>query len=679
MNRSLLAGGAALLLLWAACKDQSSGGGSSAKQDGRDGREVQPDPFAIPDNPRPPSARWGEAEELAKDLATARHPSDGQGEAWLIDPEGERLAKGQALARTPGSWTLHYAGGELGIAVGGALLFLPEPFWGWSAPQTSVRERLGYTRVSTEAQGVELVLHDEGPRLRIEIAGRTLEPGEIIRIEYGADGAGALADVQAEKDARLWLSVDGDGDGVPQVLVGSPSIEVAPGPPAMLELLVRGAARVGATTELVANVLDAFGNPVQVEGTLELGRIPKGWEIPAALPLKAGRAVHSFECLDPGIVRLSGRIEVEGQSLEDEANPLWIGELAPQVLWADLHGHSGLSDGTGTPEDWYLYARDVALLDVAALTDHDHFGVLFLDQNPDLWDRIQGTTADFHEPGRFVTVLGYEWTSWIHGHRHVLHFEDTAPLRSSLDPAFGDPRLLANALKGEAAMLLAHHTAGEPVATNWSFAPDPEVEPLVEVLSVHGSSEARDAPRTVRGARDGYFVRDQLARGVRFGFVGSGDSHDGHPGLAHLSPMYGARPAGTGRDRELGTGGLAGILCEERTRPAVLASLRARRAYATSGPRTLLRATVNGAPSGQIVALADLAEPPRLDVIAIADGHFERIDLVTSWDGVRSQALNGRKFQGSLDLPGAEPGGWAYLRLLQTDRGQVLSSPVFFE
>ena len=105
-------------------------------------------------------------------------------------------------------------------------------------------------------------------------------------------------------------------------------------------------------------------------------------------------------------------------------------------------------------------------------------------------------------------------------------------------------------------MLLAHHTAGEPVATNWSFAPDPEVEPLVEVLSVHGSSEARDAPRTVRGARDGYFVRDQLARGVRFGFVGSGDSHDGHPGLAHLSPMYGARPTATGRTRELGTGGL---------------------------------------------------------------------------------------------------------------------------
>jgi len=33
-----------------------------------------------------------------------------------------------------------------------------------------------------------------------------------------------------------------------------------------------------------------------------------------------------------------------------------------------------LSDGTGTPEDYFAYARDVAALDVIALTDHDHWG-----------------------------------------------------------------------------------------------------------------------------------------------------------------------------------------------------------------------------------------------------------------------------------------------------------------
>ncbi|MGH9337934.1 MAG: DUF3604 domain-containing protein, partial [Vicinamibacteria bacterium] len=97
-------------------------------------------------------------------------------------------------------------------------------------------------------------------------------------------------------------------------------------------------------------------------------------------------------------------------------------ESIPRILWGDLHGHSQLSDGTGTPEDFFLYARDVAALDVVALTDHDHWGMVFLDANPGLWKTIEETARRFDEPGRFVALLGYEWTSWIHGHRHVLYF-----------------------------------------------------------------------------------------------------------------------------------------------------------------------------------------------------------------------------------------------------------------
>ena len=46
--------------------------------------------------------------------------------------------------------------------------------------------------------------------------------------------------------------------------------------------------------------------------------------------------------------------------LTGSANPLVVSATLPRVYWGDLHGHSGLSDGTGTPEDFYLYARDVA-------------------------------------------------------------------------------------------------------------------------------------------------------------------------------------------------------------------------------------------------------------------------------------------------------------------------------
>ena len=117
-------------------------------------------------------------------------------------------------------------------------------------------------------------------------------------------------------------------------------------------------------------------------------------------------------------------------------------DVAP-VRWGDFHGHSNLSDGTGTPEDFLDYARDVAGLDAVCLTDHDHWGMLALDEYPELWERVRAATESRYEPGRFVTVLGYEWTNWIHGHRHVLYFgKEGGEVLSSIDERYETPAQL---------------------------------------------------------------------------------------------------------------------------------------------------------------------------------------------------------------------------------------------
>jgi hypothetical protein len=348
--------------------------------------------------------------------------------------------------------------------------------------------------------------------------------------------------------------------------------------------------------------------------------------------------------------------------LAAESNPLFVDPHAPRLLWADLHGHSSLSDGTGTPEDFYRYARDVAGLDVAALTDHDHWGIPFLDESPALWREIGAAAARFHEPGRFVTLLGFEWTNWVHGHRHVLYFEDEGPLLSSLDEATDDPAELWRALRGRPALTFAHHSAGGPVATNWAFAPDPVLEPVTEVASVHGSSEALDAPVLIHEPVPGNFVRDALGKGYRLGFVGSGDSHDGHPGLAHL-----ASPSG----------GLAAVFAREPTREAVLAALRARHCYATNGPRIYLRASLGGRPMGSEV-------PPgsqRLRAAVLAPGDLERVDVVRG-PGVAFAlrlAEDDARREASLEetLDDLRPGEAVYVRVVQRDGGAAWSSPFF--
>jgi hypothetical protein len=350
--------------------------------------------------------------------------------------------------------------------------------------------------------------------------------------------------------------------------------------------------------------------------------------------------------------------------LEGLSNPLFVTPKLPRLLWADLHGHSQLSDGTQTPEDYFRYAREVAGLDVAALTDHDHWGMQPLALHPELWERIRRATREAHEPHRFVTLLGYEWTNWLHGHRHVLYFSDDGAVLSSLDPDYEHPRQLWSALAGVDALTFAHHSAGEPVPTNWTIPPDPVLEPVTEIVSVHGSSEALDSPGVLRGPVEGNFVRDALDRGYRLGFIGSGDSHDGHPGLAGI-----ASPSS----------GLAALMTEDHTRSGVREALTARRVYATKGPRILLHATLDGQPMGAEVAAGERAADHALVVLALTEEPISRLDIVRSGRVVESVRPTEDDYLLRVErsVPALGAGEYLYLRVVQIDGGAAWSSPFF--
>jgi hypothetical protein len=426
---------------------------------------------------------------------------------------------------------------------------------------------------------------------------------------------------------------------------------------------------------LRAAVLDAAGNAgVAFDGHLELVAVGEEIELPERVeiaPDDEARATVTFRVPSRAVVRVIGRAVPSDPpgGVEDfvgEANPLEVDERAPRILWADLQGHSGLSDGTGTPEDWYAYARDVAGLDVAALTDHDHWGMLNLDAHPELWERIKRSVDAYHEPGRFVALLGYEWTNWIHGHRHVLYFGQPGALFSAVDEAYESPLDLWAALReqGVPALTIAHHSAGAPIAVNWEIPPDPELEPVTEIVSVHGASEAADAPSVIRAPVPGNFVRDQLDRGYRLGFVGSGDGHDGHPGLSHLSA---------------GQGGLAAILAEEATRASVLQALRERRCYATNGPRIILRAALEGQGMGSAIPVPD-SGAALLWIHAIGTAPIARVDVVRSGRVADSlDVQDAWDFAAGLEIEGLTAGEYVYVRVIQADGGAAWSSPFFVD
>ncbi|MEZ5332478.1 MAG: CehA/McbA family metallohydrolase [Thermoanaerobaculia bacterium] len=619
-----------------------------------------------------PSARPEIVEALRADLDAPRSAADGAGSVRLLPEES---GPDRVEAGGEGRWVFEYTAGPEGIAVGGALYLQISPFWGWSTPQVELPDAPGFTAVGTRAVGVELRAETVDTQLlAIHVGGRPLAAGEVIRVDYGAGGPGATADRYAERGSSFWFAVDGDGDGVRRLLPGPPTIDVFPGPVRQAVVTGPSVVRPGAPFRLRIALLDGVGNAFSPwEG--ELGVRPLtvpcleipgvecdlGTELAAPASVAFEAAQHGVRSLDleapAGGIYL---VDVEGpDGIAGRSNPIVVSADLPAPLWGDLHGHSQLSDGTATPDDYFRYARDVAALDVSALTDHDHWGMEPLGRHPELWEEIRAAVHRFDDPGRFVALLAFEWTNWLYGHRHVLYFTDEGRVYDSIDPSFETPEQLWEALRGQKALTVAHHTAGGPVATDWSIPPDPELEPVTEVVSVHGASEAPDAPGVIYDAVPGNFVRDALARGYVLGFIGSGDTHDGHPGLGQLMAP---------------TGGLAALLGAEATRGSVLATLKARHTYATSGPRIVLAVTLDDEPMGSTISPREQAT---LEVTAIAPERLDRVDVVRSGVAVLSVPLSLRAHHVTHVLSDLMAGEYVYVRVIQENGGAAWSSPFF--
>jgi hypothetical protein len=635
--------------------------------------EAPPPPDSTAHPGDPPRAQRHIVEEMRFATRQERSPADGGGRAWI---ETETDSPTAAIAGRRGSWTILYEAGPLGIAEGGIVRLTVSAFWGWSPAQAEAPHSPGYTTVESLAEGVvpEITTFDW---LDIKITGRALEEGEQLRIVYGVAPEGARTDRYAESGSRFWISVDGDGDGVVGILPDSPSITVEAGPPARLLLTLPSTAEPGDRILARAAILDRVGNRgCRFVGDLSLETGFEGLSVPAVVHFtESDRGVRAIEIevKEPGGYRLIGiaRAEGEDESVEPRlvamSNPLLVAERNPRILWGDLHGHSNISDGTGTPAEYLSYARDVAGLDIIALTDHDHWGMLALHQYPELWGEVRKQIGAFHDPGSFVTILGYEWTNWIHGHRHVLYFGGEGEVFCSFDEAYETPDQLWEKLRGRNAMTIAHHSAGGPIAVNWDFAPDPELEPVTEIASVHGSSEARDAPRLIHHYLEGNSARDALDRGYRLGFIGSGDSHDGHPGAADIAS------GGSGS-------GLAAILADELTRESVREALQERRCYATNGARIVLRAALDGHRIGSVVPAPAAGEKMALYLRVLSPAPLAYIDIVQS-DGIARHELTEEtwSFETAWELEGLEAGDYLYLRVVQVDQGAAWSSPFFIE
>jgi hypothetical protein len=544
------------------------------------------------------------------------------------------------------SFTLAYRAGRYGIDDTGSLKIAYRFASDQGYPQFKDPAAPNYVSVRASNNAVLDVRFD--PKLNTRPWDRTifikilrgyLQEGDEIAVTFGDRTGGSPGlRMQTFADPHFHFRVLVDPIATYTfVLVPNPIIvPIIAGPPHTWRAILPTYRAAGERFWLGIRADDKWGNPSgQGAVHLKLHPHPAIDGLPEEVVLGEGAASLRLDGL---AARSTGSFAIEVQDMQGKvltrSNPVVIGgKTGVYPFWGDLHAQSAETIGSGTAREYFDFARDMALLDVVGHQAND------MQITPEFWSQLNTLMAHYNEPGRFVTVPGYEWSgnTSLGGDRNVFYFTEDRPIRrsshalvadrSDIQTDCYDAKALFGALKenNENAIVWAH--CGGRYA-DIKYAHDHDLERAVEVHSSWGTFE--------------WLVNDAFDLGYRVGIVGNSDGHKGRPG----SEAPGASQFGA-------IGGLTCYLLPELTRSAMFEAMRARHHYATTGCRLHLSVQASLPSAGDLYR-----DDPRIagatsrkshsaimgDIVATPESEVElSVDVAAAAPIVSLEIRNGRE------------------------------------
>ena len=345
------------------------------------------------------------------------------------------------------------------------------------------------------------------------------------------------------------------------------------------------------------------------------------------------------------------------------------------VYFGDIHGHTMLSDGLKSPDDYFTHARDVALMDFGAITDHNGLeasrteGPFAKGMSDETFRQIQQSCESFNDPGHFVTIQGFEQNviEGYPGHRNI-YFRDICPglfRGNTLEELYAH-------LEGHDALIISHH----PIIWDTKVHLDNfRYERVLEMYSMHCSSEFKGTPinnyETSFGKTEtGVSAQNILDMGYRVGFIAGSDNHNGAPGLS-------ARPS---RFTNLTyKGGIAAVLAPRLTRQDIFDGLYNRQCYATTGARIYLDFRLDNRIMGSEITCKQGDSIP-YEIVASGTDRIASIELIQNGRKTVLHTYDGRdhiKLSGEYKCDTSM--AWMYVRVTQVDRNMAWSSPMWLD
>jgi hypothetical protein len=332
-----------------------------------------------------------------------------------------------------------------------------------------------------------------------------------------------------------------------------------------------------------------------------------------------------------------------------------------KLWWGDFHEHTSISICNRwrdtSPDDNYANERDIVAADFSAMTDHGY------NFNAALWHYMAKINRVNHDPARFVTFLGEEWTSThekksekypegYYGHRNLIFADPYYPRWYNARDETTPKQIWDELRKQKANFIHIPHQLADTgnVPTDWGYV-DKVAQPVAEIFQARQSYEYEGAPRQARRTIRGHFLQDAWAKGIVIGVIASPDHGGGQ--------------------------GKAAVYAPELTRDAILDAVRKRRCYGTTAARIFLDVRLNGHLMGEEVEIAK-RQPITVTAKAIGANDVDRIELCRSNKFIYTKPGSGRNASFTFtDREPLEGTSYYYVRVQQKDGELAWTSPVW--
>jgi hypothetical protein len=476
-------------------------------------------------------------------------------------------------------FTLTYTAGYFGIDDTGSLKIVHRFASDMGRPQFENPGAANYVTVEASNGAVLHVEYDMKRNIRpwdktlyIKVVRGFLREGDQIVVRFGdrrRGSPGMRIQTFCEDTFEFKVLVDAIATYNYVELPEQPIIKIIPGPPVLYKAILPTSRRKNEKFRLCLKGEDRWGNPsdrcnqaFSIRANMVVDALPDSLTFSSG---EFSRIVEELSVAETGDLTIE-LLDADGEIMA-RSNPCRFVESSDLLpYWGDLHGQSEETIGTNSARDFYEFARDKAFLDICV-----HQGNDFQITN-EFWNWLNELSAEFTEDEGFIVFPGWEWSgnTGLGGDRNVLHMHEGRQIHrsshalvddlSDIDTDATSASDLFEALKEEDCTVFAH--IGGRYA-DIKVAHDQRIEKGVEVHSAWGTFE--------------WLIQDAFEQGYRVGILSNSDGHKGRPGASHPgSTKFGAY------------GGLTCVLAPAFTRAGIMAGLRKRHYYGTTGNRVIL-------------------------------------------------------------------------------------------